>query len=69
MKLPNSISIHNLEQKEYKGYYSTLNPEEQAVVTHYLHNFCNGSFEEYKDEVDDIIDNNVHFKLPGLGRT
>lgn len=54
------ISIEEFDNKNYQNTY--VEPEDKAVLTHYLHNFKNGVSKHYKDDALKVIKNLVLYK-------
>lgn len=60
IKTKNSVSIEEFDGKNYQIKF--VEPEDKAVITHYLHNVHNGISKHYKDDALKILKNFVKYK-------
>ena len=60
MKIKHKISIEEFDGKNYR--IRLVEPEDKAVITHYLRNYNNGVSEHYKNDAIKILDNFVEYK-------
>jgi DNA (cytosine-5)-methyltransferase 1 len=60
IKIKNSVSIEEFDGKNYQ--IKLVEPEDKAVITHYLHNVHNGVSQHYKDDALKVLKNFVEYK-------
>lgn len=60
VKEKNKISIEEFDNKNYQKKF--IEPEDKAVITHYLHNFKNSISKNYKDDALEVLENYVEYK-------
>lgn len=60
IKEKKKVSIEEFDKKEYQ--IRLAEPEDKAVITHYLHNFDNGVSNHYKDDALKVLKNFVEYK-------
>lgn len=60
VKIKNSVSIEEFDGKNYQ--IKLVEPEDKAVITHYLHNVHNGVSQHYKDDALKVLKNFVEYK-------
>lgn len=58
--MASKVSIEEFEGKKFK--ITTFEPENMAIVTHYLHNINNGIFEKHEDEAQEILNTLIKYK-------
>lgn len=61
IKTTHKISIEELDGKNYQ--ITLVEPEDKAVLTHYLHNVDNGISKHYKKDAIKVIKNFVEYKV------
>jgi DNA (cytosine-5)-methyltransferase 1 len=59
-KKTHSISIEEFDNKNYQN--TLTEPEDKAVITHYLHNITNGVAVHYKSDALKVLDNYIAYK-------
>ena len=60
IKTKNSVSIEEFDGKNYQ--IKLVEPEDKAVITHYLHNVHNGVSKHYKKDALKVLKNFVEYK-------
>lgn len=60
MEIVEKISIEEFDNKNYQ--VRLIEPENKAILTHYLHNIYNGVSKHYEENAINILDNFVNYK-------
>ncbi len=60
MIVAEKISIEEFDSKSYQ--IRLIEPENKAILTHYLHNIHNGVSQHYKEKATNVLDNFVSYK-------
>jgi len=55
------VSIEEFDGKKYK--IKLIEPNDKALITHYLHNYHNGASKHYKDDALKVLVNFVEYKI------
>ncbi len=63
MEVVEKISIEEFDDKKFK--IRLLEPEDKAILTHYLHNIHNGISEHYKEVATSVLEEFVGYKSCG----
>ncbi|NCT59002.1 DNA cytosine methyltransferase [archaeon] len=61
MDVKQKVSIEEFDGKKYK--IKLIEPNDKALITHYLHNYHNGASKHYKDDALKVLVNFVEYKI------